>query len=128
MSVDCFLDRELMNSSLASQLSGTYQRYDMEYTRYNILRSITPRLPSYYSKLAVGQSPTWIPDVRTLELFSISQWLIDELISLGCSEDDRHKQMWFWNRKSRSEEDLYTLAALTLNNLIEGKVDNYHGK
>ena len=100
----------------------------MMYTRYSIQRSITPKLPYYYSKLAVGQSPTWVPDQRTLQLFSISQWLIEELNILGCSEDDRHRQMWFWSRKSRAEEDLYTLAALTLNNLIEGKVDNYHGK
>lgn len=100
----------------------------MTYTRYSILVSITSKLPYYYTKLSIGQSPNWIPDKRTLELFSISQWLIEELTSLKCSEDCRHRQLWFFNRKSRSEEDLYVLAALTLNNLLEGKVDNYHGK
>ena len=47
---------------------------------------------------------------------------------MGLSEADRKAQEWYFDRKSLAEDDLFALAALTLNNALEGKIDGYAGR
>ena|ERR1700722_2830491 len=82
----------------------------------------------WYSKLTGGRPIHWSCDQRTVETFLLSQWLLHMLKLNGASEDDRHRQLWFWNRKSRAEDDLFAIAALTINNFLDGNIDHYTGK
>ena len=99
-------------------------RYDAEYVQ----EAFQANYQTYYIKLATGQSPTWKCDERTLQLYGLFQYLMEQLVMLETSDEDRHHQQWFFNRKSRAEEDLFSLVALTLNNYLDGKTDQYKGR
>lgn len=83
---------------------------------------------SYYIKLAAGQSPTWKCDERTAQLFGLTQYLMDQLILLEASDKDRRAQLAFFDRKSRAENDLFSLVALALNNFLDRNIDKYTGR
>ncbi len=82
----------------------------------------------YYAKLTIGQPPTWKCDQRTKELFCLYAWLMDELTMLQCSDEDRRAMQWYFNRKSRAEDDLFALTAKVMNNFLAGNIDKYRGK
>jgi hypothetical protein len=71
----------------------------------------------------VGRAPNWACDPRTKDLVCIGYWLVEELVRLGVNDDDRRTQQNFYNRWSRSDGDLFDLAARTLNTVLEGKVE-----
>jgi len=71
----------------------------------------------------VGRPSNWTSDERTRDLICIGLWLREELISLKVNEADRKTQEWYYNRWSRSEEDLWSLAARTLNTVLDGEVE-----
>lgn len=98
------------------------------YTADSVRESLKPKWDTYFAKLAVGQSPTWKCDQRTAELFCLSQWIMDELTALKCPDADRIKQQRFFNRKCRALDDLYELAAVTINMFLTGNVDPYTGR
>lgn len=100
----------------------------MSYTSDSVKEYVVSKWDDYYAKLAVGQSPTWKCDERTALLFCISQWLMEEMTNLGVKDEDRRKQLWFFNRKARAENDLYALATLTINMALSGDIDQYKGK
>jgi hypothetical protein len=50
---------------------------------------------------------------------------MDELFLLKCTSVDRRDSQDFFNRKARAENDLFELAALAMNNLLEGKVERF---
>jgi len=82
----------------------------------------------YFAKLAIGQPSNWKCDKRAKELFCLSQWLMDELIALDASQEDRIDVQGYFNRKSRAENDLYELAAAAMNSFLEDKVERYRGR
>ncbi len=98
------------------------------YTAESVRASLTPKWDAYFAKLAVGQSPNWKCDQRTAELFCLSQWLMDELLSLKCPDLDRRDVRSYFNRKSRAENDLYEVAARAMNTFVEGKIERYRGR
>ena|SRR5271166_5880234 len=98
------------------------------FTTETVRTSLAPKWDGYYAKLAIGQSPTWICDERTKELFCLSQWIMEELMLRKCPDEDRIRQQRFFNRKARATEDLYELAATTLNGFLTGKIDDYRGR
>lgn len=96
-----------------------------QYTPDAVRKSLNPKWDTYYAKLAIGQSPTWKCDQRTAELFCLSQWLIDELMVLNCPQEDRLDVQNFFNRKSRAEDDLYEVAARSVNSFLNGKIERF---
>jgi hypothetical protein len=98
------------------------------YTAESVRQSLQPKWDTYYAALAVGQSPTWICDQRTKELWCLARWLMDELKALGCPEEDSKAQQRFFNRKSRATDELYGLAAITINGFLTGNIDKYKGR
>ena len=116
---------------LPSMLRYMYDPSDLEVARMSeadVRRLYHSNYRRWFKKLAVGQSETWVPDERTMELFGLSQLVMEQLTLLACPDEDRLRQQWFFNRKSRAEDNLFSVAALTINNFLEGKIDNYRGK
>jgi transposase-like protein len=93
------------------------------YTVDMVKTSLALQWDHYYAQLAIGQSPTWKCDERTATLYCLSQWVMNVLIELNCPQEDRLKLQNFWNRKSRAEDELYAVAALTINNFLQGKIE-----
>ncbi len=95
------------------------------YTAESVRESLAPKWDTYFAKLAVGQPPNWKCDQRAAELFCIAQWLMDELITSNCPDEDRRDVQDFFNRKSRAENDLYEVAARAMNSFVEGNIERY---
>jgi len=93
------------------------------YTAEEIKREVKKDFDRLFAPWAVGRPETWIPDPRTKDLISIGAWLTEELQRLGASDDDRRTQQHYYNRWSRSEDDLFELAARTLNIVLSGAVE-----
>jgi len=95
------------------------------YTVESIRQSLDPKYDTYYAKLAVGRPANWKCDQATKDNFCLSQWLIDELLSLNAEETDRHDTQNYFNRKTRAEEDQYQVAARAMNNYLDKKIERY---
>jgi hypothetical protein len=93
------------------------------YTADNVRAAVDADRERLFAPYAVGRPPQWIPDQRTRDLLCVGNWLTEELRRLGVSEDDRRTQQHFYNRWSRSVEDLFELGARTLNTVLDGKVE-----
>lgn len=100
----------------------------MSYTAEMVRVSLANSYDRYYAKLAVGQSPTWKCDQRTKDLFCLSNWLMDELITLSCPDEDRRFVQNYFNRKARADNDLYELAAVAVNSFLNNTIERYRGK
>lgn len=82
-----------------------------------------------FAPYAVGRAENWACDIRTKDLVCIGNWLAAELVSLGISDVDRRTQEWRYNRESRSDPDLFEVAAQIMNDTVDGKVEQgrrYH--
>ncbi len=76
-----------------------------------------------FASWSVGRPEGWSCDPRTKDLICIGNWLTEELTRLCANEDDRRTQQAYYNRWSRSREDLWVLAAETLNMVLDGLVE-----
>jgi hypothetical protein len=97
------------------------------YTAESVRQSLAPKWDTYYAKLAVGQPPNWKCDETTKQNFCLSQWMIDECNSLGCSQDVAHNLLRGFNRNARSSYDLYQTMADVMNTYVNGDIVNYDG-
>jgi hypothetical protein len=97
------------------------------YTADSVRTSLAPKWDGYYAKLAVGQPPNWKCDQRTKENFCLTQWMIDECNSLGCSFDESHNLLRGFNRHARADTDLYQTAADVMNTYLNNDMVNYDG-
>ncbi len=97
------------------------------YTAEGVRQSLAPKWDTYYAKLAVGQPPNWKCDETTKQNFCLTQWMIDECNSLGCSWDDAHNLLRGFNRHARASHDLYQTAADVMNTYVNGDIVNYDG-
>lgn len=103
------------------------------YTSDTIRKCLEFKKQKYLDKLYAERSPTWNCDQRTKDLFCLSQWLMEEIdyyfninsIFAAPSNEDRSDTLDFFNRKSRAEEDLFELAALAMNNLLQNKIERF---
>lgn len=64
----------------------------------------------------------WTPDSRSEAVMCLSGWLREELTKLGLSDEDRRIQENHFYRWSRSEDDLYQLAASIMNDAVSGNI------
>jgi hypothetical protein len=108
--------------------SWTIKKEKVRYTSESVKVSLAAKEDAYFAKLAIGQPPTWKCDQRTKDIFCLYQWLIDELTAVKCTDEDRRHMQWYFNRKSRAEDDLFSLAAKVMNDTLDGKIDQYKGK
>jgi hypothetical protein len=115
-------DNEKLNGQPAK---FTQQEVKPQYTSESVRTSLQPKHQEYFARLAVGQSPRWKCDQRTSDLFCLQQWLMDELVFLKCPDLDRVDTQNYFNRKARSEEDLFELAAKAVNNYLQGGIERY---
>lgn len=115
-------DNKAMNGQPAK---FTQEPLKKAYTSESVRASLEPKYQTYYAKLATGQSSRWTCDQRTKDLFCLSQWLMDELLSIECAEEDRIDTQSFFNRKARAEEDLFELAAKAMNNCLDKNIERY---
>jgi hypothetical protein len=93
------------------------------YTADSVRESIKPAYEAYYAKLAMGQNATWKCDQRTKDIFCLHQWIMNELMKLECSDEDRRFIQNYFNRKSRAEDDLYEVAARAMNTFLNGTIE-----
>ena len=76
-----------------------------------------------FAPYIMGRSANWACDPRTKDLVCIGYWLQEQLALICANDDDRRTQQWFYNRWSRSDDDLFELAARTLNTVLDGNVE-----
>jgi hypothetical protein len=106
----------------------TIKKEKVRYTSETVQTSLALKVDEYFAKLSIGQPPTWKCDQRTKDIFCLYQWLIDELTAIKCADEDRRHMLWYFNRKSRAEDDLFSLTAKVMNDTLDGKIDQYKGK
>src|SRR5271166_462817 len=87
----------------------------VRFTAESVRNALEPHRERLFALYAAGRSSNWSCDVRTKDLVCLGNWLAEELVRLGCNDDDRRTQQHFYNRWSRSDEDLFDLTARTLN-------------
>lgn len=95
----------------------------MPYTADNINRWIEADRPRLLSSYAEGRPPNWKVDQRTSDLVCLSIWLREELTCLGMDEVSRKVQENAFNRHSRSDSNLFVLAAQLMNDALAGNID-----
>jgi hypothetical protein len=95
------------------------------YTAEHVQQEVNKDRDRLFAPYAVGRGPNWSTDRRTKDLVCLGNWLAEELTRLGCNDDDRRTQEAFYNRWSRSDEDLWDLAARTLNAVIDQQVEQH---
>jgi hypothetical protein len=93
------------------------------YTAEEVRREVGKHFHRLFAPYAVGRPETWVPDPRTKDLVSIGYWITEQLVALGVNDNDRRTQQQFYSRWSRSDDDLFDLAARTLNTVLDGKVE-----
>lgn len=93
-----------------------------EYSAESVRRAVLADEKRLFASWSANRQEGWRPDPRTKELICIGNWLSEELQKL-VNDDDRRIQQHHFNRWSRSEDDLYELAAQILRDAVEGKID-----
>jgi hypothetical protein len=93
------------------------------YTAESVREAMEPERARLFALYAAGRGPNWSCDLRTKDMVCLGNWLQEELVRLGCNDDDRRTQWWFYNRWSRSDWDLFELVAQTMNDVLDGKVE-----
>jgi hypothetical protein len=72
--------------------------------------------------------PTWSPDRRSVEHYSVFTWMRRHLEAIGAPQDIRIRCQSFFSRKSRAREDLYELTAEILQAYENGTVPEHRGR
>ena len=95
----------------------------VRYTPIDIKQWVFESHERLFSSYSVGRPANWNCDARTRELVSLSVWLNEEMQLLSLDDAGRKAQLYQFNRRSRSEENLYDLAASIMNEVVEGTID-----
>ena len=95
------------------------QRYSPDQVRENVQRNFE-RLFAGHS---AGRPPNWSCDIRTKEVITTANWLGEELQRIGLDPAGAKVQNAQFNRRVRSEEDLWSIASQILNDALDGNVD-----
>lgn len=95
----------------------------MKYTADAIEFDVKSNQERLFAPWAVGRPENWACDGRTKDIVCISYWLMEELTKMGLDHKDRVTQQAQFNRYSRSDEDLWSLAAQIMNDTDAGNID-----
>jgi hypothetical protein len=95
----------------------------MVYTGEGIRELVGAGRERLFASYAVGRSPNWVCDVRTRDVVCLSVWLREELTSIGLDELGRKTLEGEFNRYSRSDDDLFELAADIMNKALSNDID-----
>lgn len=93
------------------------------YTAESIRKEIDANREKLFASYAVGRGPNWVVDQQTKDIICLSVWIREELMHLGIDELGRKIQEGEFNRYSRSDPDLFVLAAEVMNNAVNGNID-----
>lgn len=95
----------------------------MKYSADAIEAWVTGESERLFAPWAVGRPEGWKCDSRTRDIVCISFWLMEELTAIGIDNKGRVTQQAQFNRYSRSDENLWELAAQIMNDSVDGNID-----
>ncbi len=95
------------------------------YTADSIRAQVSADFTRLFSSYAVGRSPTWVCDQQTKDIVTISVWMREELTRIGLDDLGRRTQENAFNRFSRSDKDLFELAAQLMNDALDNNIDRF---
>lgn len=86
------------------------------YNSEMIRADLEPARARYEAQLREGQTPHWIPDQRTKDLWCLGKW-IDAKLS---GDTRRIEMLHYFNRIVRAEQDPFAVAAVVMNTHLNG--------
>ncbi len=95
----------------------------MRYSSQFIKNEITLQRQELFVHYAKDRPINWSVDERTKDLICLTAWLRREMILIELDSVGRIIQEGEFNRASRSQEDLFQLAADIMNATVEGRFD-----
>jgi len=93
--------------------------YTVEQIKFEVDRDSERLFQSY----STNRPENWSTDTRTRQLICLGHWLHEELVKLNVDDLGRRVQELQYNRRSRSEEDLFLLVTTIMNETIDDKID-----
>lgn len=97
----------------------------MSYTADLVREAVRKDFDRLFESYSTGRPENWIVNQRTKDVISISVWLREELTRVGVDDLGRRTQEGFFNRYSRSDDDLFELAAQLMNDALAGNIDRF---
>lgn len=102
---------------------GAAQGAKVNYLATEIRRLVELDRERLFASYAVGRHPNWTYDVRTRDTVCLSLWLREELTRIGIDDLGRKTLEGEFNRYSRSDDDLFELAAGIMNKALADDID-----
>jgi hypothetical protein len=78
-----------------------------------------------FAAYAEGKPKSWCCDQRTKDAVCIANWIDGELRRLGIDDLGRRTQTAQFNRRHRTEEDMWTVAAEIMNEALNDNIDRF---
>jgi hypothetical protein len=95
----------------------------LSYTGASVREQVEADRERLFASYAVGRHANWTCDVRTRDTVCLSVWLREELTRIGLDELGRKTLEGEFNRYSRSDDDLFDLAAGIMNKALKDDID-----
>lgn len=95
----------------------------MKYTASSVKESVDANREHLMGAWALGRPENWSCNQQMKDLICIGNWLDEEMRRLWLDDLGRIMQTQQFNRRSRSEHDLWELAAFIMNEVIDNKID-----
>lgn len=95
----------------------------MKYTNEEIRLIIAQNSERLYKDYSSRRPEGWRADQRTHDMICLGVWLNEELAQIGIDDLGRITQIWQFNRRSRSEDDLFAIVSEIMNESICDKID-----
>lgn len=92
-------------------------------TADDVASDVLQRGHVFFQSYSAGRPVGWSTDTRTYNLICVAVWLRQTLSAMGLDDLDRTTQESQFNRRSRSEEDLFSLGAEIVNDAALGKIN-----
>lgn len=93
------------------------------YTAQEVKDAIEKDRERLFAPWALGRPEGWACDSRTRDLVCIGYWLDEQMMSMGLDDRGRIVLLGFYNRRGRSEEDLFALGAELMNDALKDNID-----
>ena len=95
----------------------------MTYAADAIQATVNAQSDRLFAPYTANRPKTWACDQRTKDIWCIGTWINEELIRLNVDDRIRIVANGQFHRYSRSDHDLWVLAAECMNDVIEGRID-----